>query len=63
MTEESAHLRLEHKKRSSLFKYSHEEHLMYSFVKVHNKNVLIPQETSLILSWDVKAILAHCIQD
>ena len=43
--------------RCELFNYSREENLLYSFIKVHNKNVLIPQDTNLLLSWDLRLLL------
>jgi hypothetical protein len=30
--------------------------MLYSFVEVNNKNILLPQETSLLLSWDMSKI-------
>ena len=57
MSQVNSELRPHEKQRCQLFKYSHEENLLYSFVEVHNKNVLMPQETSLLLSWDFRTVL------
>ena len=60
MTEANSDLRMADKKRSQLFKFSHEDNLLYSFVEVHNKNILLPQETSLLLTWDFDTVLTMC---
>ena len=45
-------VRLDEQQSTKLFKYSKQEHTLYSFVQAHNKNALMPQQTNLMLSWD-----------
>ena len=44
-----------------MFKFCQLEKLLYTTVHVSNTNILMPKETSLLLSWHMDAILAELV--